>query len=57
MIFQPSIPIPVKRKHVPLMCPNSIRQLLKAARKGHVVLREPTRLEKLRYRLKEHVAP
>ena len=57
MIFQPSIPIPVKRKHAPLTRPNSIRQLLKAARKGHIVLREPTRLEKLRYRRKERVAP
>ena len=51
------MPISVKRKHAPLTRPNSIRQLLKAARKGHVVLRETTRLEKLRYRRKERVAP
>lgn len=57
MIFQPPIPMPVKRKHAPLTRPNSIRQLQKAVRKGHVVLRETTRLEKLRYRRKERVAP
>lgn len=41
--------IHVKRKHTPLTRPNSIRQLLKAVRKGYVELREPTRLERLRY--------
>jgi hypothetical protein len=41
--------IRLKRKRVPLLRPNSIRQLLKAVRKGHVELREPTRLERLRY--------
>ena len=41
--------IPFKRKRTPLFRPNSIRQLLKAVRKGHVSLREPTRLERLRY--------
>jgi len=38
-----------KRKCPPLLQPNSIAQLLKAVRKGHLQLREPTRLEKLRY--------
>lgn len=41
--------IPIKRKRTPLLRPNSIKQLLKAVRKGHVQLREPTRLERLRY--------
>lgn len=41
--------IRIKHKKTPLTRPNSIRQLLKAVRKGHVELREPTRLERLRY--------
>ena len=45
----------IKRKHTPLLHPNSIIQLLKAARKGHIVLREPSRLERLRYQKKKHV--
>lgn len=39
----------IKRKKTPLTKPNSIRQLLKAVRKGHVVVREANRLERLRY--------
>lgn len=41
--------VPIKRKKTPLTRPNSIRQLLKAVRKGHVVVREANRLERLRH--------
>lgn len=41
--------IQIKRKKTPLTRPNSIAQLLKAARKGHVQIREANRLEQLRY--------
>lgn len=39
-----------KRKCPPLLHPNSISQLLKAARKGHVVLPEIDRLTVARHR-------
>jgi hypothetical protein len=42
-----------RSKRTPLLRPTTIPQLLKAVRKGHVMLREPTRLEKLRYKLRE----
>ena len=42
--------IRVKRKKQPLLHPTTIRQTLKAARKGHISLLEPSRLEILRHR-------
>lgn len=38
------------RKRSPLLTPNSIAQLLKAARKGHVTLPDSNRLAKARHR-------
>lgn len=42
--------INVKRKKTPLTEPNSIMQLLKAVRKGHVVLPDTNRLSVARHR-------
>lgn len=42
--------IRMRRKRIPLLKPNSIAQLLKAARKGHIVLPDSNRLAKARHR-------
>jgi hypothetical protein len=42
--------IRMRRKRIPLTEPNSIAQLLKAARKGHIVLPDSNRLAKARHR-------
>lgn len=42
--------IQMRRNKTPLTRPNSIAQLLKAARKGHVVLLDANRLSVIRHR-------
>ncbi len=42
--------IRMRRSRTPLTEPNSIAQLLKAARKGHVTLPDSNRLAKARHR-------
>lgn len=42
--------IQMKRKRIPLTRPNSISQLLKVVRKGHIMLTEVNRLSVARHR-------